>query len=184
MRRFGLENAIRAGAADVSMHAWVTPALASPDGAAMPLGYPSDAEAALVSPTRPAWVAQNHHEPILVKHLRGLPTATVRFGCKLLEVAQDPGGVRAVVTDVETEAAEHVRASYLIAADGAHSAAREQLGIRMVGPDDLADYERVEFSAPLWPVVGPRRYGLYVITRPDADGVLTPRGPGDRGALA
>jgi putative polyketide hydroxylase len=184
MRRFGLEEAIRAGAADVKICAWVTPDLASGQGTEMPLGSPSDAEAALVSPTRPAWVAQDHHEPIMLGHLRGLPSARIRLGCQLLGVTQDDGGVRATVADAGTGAVEHVCASYLIAADGAHSTVREQLGISMLGPDDLADYERVEFTAPLWPLAGEHRYGLYVITRPDAAGVLAPRGPGDRWSLS
>lgn len=184
MRRFGLEDVIRAGAADVKIRAWVTPALVSDEGTEMPLGYPSDAEALLASPTRPAWVAQDHHEPILAEHLRGLPTATVRFGCELSEVTQDASGVQAVLTDVETGATEHLSAAFLIAADGAHSAVREQLGIAMVGPDDLAAYERVESRAPLWELVGERRYGLYVISRADVAGVLTPRGPDDRWGLS
>jgi hypothetical protein len=54
----------------------------------------------------------------------------------------------------------------------------------MAGPDDLADYERVEFTAPLWQLAGEHRYGLYVITRPDAAGVLAPRGSGDRWSLS
>lgn len=184
MRRFGLEEAIRSGAADVKIRAWVTRNLASGDGTEMPLGYPSDTEAALASPTRPAWAAQDHHEPIMFEHLRSLPSARIRPGCQLLGVAQDDQGVRATVADAGTGAVEHVRASYLVGADGAHSTVREQLGICMVGPSDLADYERVEFTAPLWQLAGEHRYGLYVITRPDAAGVLAPRGPGDRWSLS
>jgi len=170
MRRFGLEQAVRSGAADVKIRAWVTPDLASGQGTEMPLGSPSDAEAALASPTRPAWVAQDHHEPVMLGHLRGLPSASIRLGCQLLRVIQDDTGVRATVADAGTGAAEGISASYLIAADGAHSTVRGQLGIAMAGPDDLADYERVEFTAPLWQLAGEHRYGLYVITRPDAAG--------------
>jgi putative polyketide hydroxylase len=184
MRRFGLEQAIRSGAADVKIRAWVTPDLASGQGTEMPLGSPSDAEAALASPTRPAWVAQDHHEPVMFGHLRGLPSASIGLGCQLLRVTQDDSGVRATVADAGTGAVEGISASYLIAADGAHSTVREQLGIAMAGPDDLGDYERVEFTAPLWQLVGEHRYGLYVITRPDAAGVLAPRGPGDRWSLS
>jgi putative polyketide hydroxylase len=184
MRRFGLEEAIRSGAADVKIRAWVTPDLASGGGTEMPLGYPSDAEAVLASPARPAWVAQDHHEPIMLEHLRSLPSARIRLGCQLLAVTQDDSGVRAAVEDAGTGAVEGITASYLIAADGAHSTVREQLGIPMAGPGDLADYERVEFTAPLWPLAGEHRYGLYVITRPDAAGVLALRGPGDRWFLA
>jgi 2-polyprenyl-6-methoxyphenol hydroxylase-like FAD-dependent oxidoreductase len=184
MRRFGLEEAVRSGAADVKIRAWVTPDLASGEGTETPLGYPADAEAALASPTRPAWVGQDHHEPIMFGHLRSLPTAGIRLGCELLRVTQDDSGVRAIVADAGTGAGGHVHALFLIAADGAHSTARERLGISMIGPDDLADYERVEFTAPLWRLAGEHRYGLYVITRPDAAGVLAPRGPGDRWFLA
>ncbi|HET7311176.1 MAG TPA: FAD-dependent monooxygenase [Mycobacteriales bacterium] len=184
MRRFGIEREVREGAADVAIRAWITAALSSDNGREAPLGYPSDEEAAQVSPSRPAWVAQDHHEPVLVERLRRQPTAALRFDCELLEVVQDGAAVRAVVRDLATGAVEHLQASYLIAADGAHSTVREQLGIRMVGPDNLADYERVEFTAPLWPLVRERRYGLYVITRPDAAGVLTPRGAGDRWGMS
>jgi putative polyketide hydroxylase len=184
IRRFGLEKATRSGAADVKIRAWVTPDLASGEGAEMPLGYPSDAEAALASPTRPAWVAQDHHEPIMLEHLRSLPSASIRLGCQLLGVTQDDHGIRATVADAGAGAVEGINASYLIAADGAHSTVRVHLGITMLGPDDLADYERVEFTAPLWQLVGERRYGLYVITRPGAAGVLAPRGPADRWFLA
>jgi putative polyketide hydroxylase len=54
-RSWGLEDDIRAGAADVESRAWVTPSLASGDGREMPLGYPTADQAAGVSPTRPAW---------------------------------------------------------------------------------------------------------------------------------
>jgi putative polyketide hydroxylase len=184
MRRFGLEEAVRSGAADVKLRAWVTPDLASGEGTEMPLGHPSDAEAALASPARPAWVAQDHHEPIMFEYLRSLPSARIRLGCQLLGVTQDDSGVRATVADAGAGAVEGISASYLIAADGAHSTVRELLGISMAGPGDLADYERVEFTAPLWQLAGEHRYGLYVITRPGAAGVLAPRGPGDRWFLA
>ena len=184
MRRFGLEEAVRSGAADVKICAWMTPDLASGEGTEIPLGYPSDAEAAMASPTRPAWVAQDHHEPIMLEHLRGLSMASIRLGCQVLNVTQSDSGVRAIVADAGTGTVGSISASYLIAADGAHSTVRERLGISMIGPDDLADFERVEFTAPLWRLAGEHRYGLYVITRPGSAGVLAPRGPGDRWFLA
>ena len=183
-KRQGLEDVIRAGAAEVKIRAWVTPALTSAEGTEMPLGYPSDAEALLASPTRPAWVAQDHHEPILLAHLREMPSVTVRFGCELIGLCQDEAGVHAVLLDRETASTSQVDAQYVIAADGAHSRVREQLGIPMGGPDHLADYERIEFSAPLTGAAGDRRYALYVITRPDAAGVLAQRGRGDRWGIS
>jgi 2-polyprenyl-6-methoxyphenol hydroxylase-like FAD-dependent oxidoreductase len=120
----------------------------------------------------------------MFNHLRSLPSASIRLGCELLGMTQDDQLVRATVADVGTGTVEDLGASFLIAADGAHSTVREQLGIAMLGPDDLADYERVEFTAPLWQLAGEHRYGLYMITRPDAAGVLAPRGPGDRWSLS
>ncbi len=184
MRRWGLEDAVRAGAPDVVPRAWVTPDLACGEGAEMPLGYPSDEEAAAVSPSRPAWAPQDHHEPILLAHLRQMPSATVRFRCELTGLTQDQAGVHAVLQDQQTAAIGLLDAEYVIAADGAHSRAREQLGIPMDGPAHLADYERVEFLAPLAGAAGNRRYALYVITRPDGAGVLAQRGRGDRWGIS
>ena len=184
MRRWGLEDAVRAGAPDVVSRAWVTADLASGEGTEMPLGYPTDEEAAAVSPSRPAWAPQDHHEPILLAHLRTMPSATVRFGCELTGLTQDQAGVHAMLEDRRTAATSQVGAEYVIAADGAHSRARELLGIPMDGTAHLADYERVEFLASLAGAVGDRRYALYVITRPDAAGVLARRGPGDRWGIS
>jgi len=184
MRRWGLENAVRAGAPDVIPRAWVTPDLACGQGTEMPLGYPSDEEAAAVSPCRPAWAPQDHHEPILLAHLRRMPSVEVRFRCELTALSQDQAGVHAVLMDRETATTSPVRAQYVIAADGARSRVRQLLGIGMDGPDHLADYERVEFSAPLTGPAGGRCYALYVITRPDAAGVLAQRGRGDRWGIS
>lgn len=184
MRRFGLESDVRSVAAEVKIRAWVTASLGSEEGSEMPAGYPSDAEAAAVSPSRPAWVAQDHHEPILLEHLCSLPSATVRFGYEAKSLASDGSGVTATLAEVGSGHTQQVHAAYVVAADGAHSTVRDHLGIAMTGPDDLADFERIEFTAPLWDLVGDRRYGLYVITRPDAAATLGPRGLGDRWFLA
>jgi putative polyketide hydroxylase len=185
MRRFGLEQPIRAGAADLRLRAWLTPDLASAEGTELPLGHPSDAEAAQVSPSRPAWAPQDHHEPVLLDCLRGLPSGAARFGCELLKVRQDEAGVQATVADADTGRTELLSARYLIAADGAHSTVRERLGISMTGSGDLADYERVEFSAPVWQIVGERRYALYLITCPGGTpGVVAAHGRTGRWSLS
>ena len=185
MRRFGLEAAVRAGAADVDPTALVTPSLTSSDGMLMSLGYPSDEEAATVSPCRPAWTPQAHHEPILLAHLSAFRTASVRFGAQLVALDQHEAAVRASLLDVASGELQQVEARYLIAADGAHSTARTEFGIAMEGPDELAVYERVEFRAALDRAVGDRRHALYVLKHPAVDGaVLARRGRGDRWGLS
>jgi putative polyketide hydroxylase len=179
-RSWGLEDLIRQGAADVEPRGWRTAALASRDGVEVPLGSPTTDEARAVSPTRPACAPQDHLEPILLAHLRGFETAKVRFGAELVSVDQDDQGLRAVIAGSGSGRSEQVEAEFLVGADGAHSTVRQQVGIRMEGPDDLGDYQRVEFRAPLADVVGDRRYLLNIITHPEASGVLAPRGPNDR----
>jgi hypothetical protein len=68
----------------------------------------------------------------------------------------------------------------VIGADGAHSAVRQELGVAMEGLDDLSTHTTALFRAPLWEVVGDRRYGLYMIMNSASPAVLVPAGRGDR----
>lgn len=184
LRSWGLEDAVRAGAAEVEPCGWVTHTLASGEGKEIPLGYPTAAQAAKVSPTRPAWAPQDHLEPLLVAHLRSTESADVRFAYELIELEQRDDGVRALLRDRGADRTHEVETLFVIGADGAHSTVRAQLGIGMEGPDALAEYHSVQFQAPLVPIVADRRYGINVITHPDAGGVLVPRGLRDRWGYA
>ena len=179
-RAWGLEEQIRAGAADVESRAWVARTLASADGTEMPLGYPTITQAAQVSPTRPGGLRKTISNRCFLLWRRSLPSAEMRFGCELVALRHDADGVRTVVRSPGSDQVQEIRALFAIGADGAHSATRSQLGIPLDGPGDLAEYHRVEFTASLGDIIGERRYGLYVITSPDAAGVLAPRGNGDR----
>jgi hypothetical protein len=46
----------------------------------------------------------------------------------------------------------------------------------MEGPEALAEYQGAQFNAPLAAAQGEHRYGLNIITNPDAPGVLVARG--------
>jgi putative polyketide hydroxylase len=182
-RSWGLEEAVRAGAADVEPCGWVTTALASGTGTVIRLGYPTAAEAAAISPTRPAWAPQDHLEPLLLALVREAESIEVRFGWELVELEQRDDGVVATLLD-ESGGTERVHAQYLIGADGAHSTVRARLGISMAGPDTLAEFQMVQFDAALAPAVGDHRYGLNVITNPESRGVLVARGRRDRWGFA
>ena len=57
----------------------------------------------------------------------------LRFGCRLVSFEQGDDGVEALVEDVASGERRIIRASYMIAADGAASPARKALGVEMRG---------------------------------------------------
>jgi putative polyketide hydroxylase len=181
LRSWGLEAEVRAGGVDVEWLIWHSETLASAaEGMATPTGLPSRAEAAMVSPTGPACVPQDHLEPVLLRHLESLGVSCVAFGREVLDVEHGPDGVRVAVGDSATGTTEIMEARYLIAADGARSRVRRTLGIPMRGPDNLLEAVTVQFTAPLlWEQLGDRRFGLYDVMHPEAEGLFLPAG-GDR----
>jgi putative polyketide hydroxylase len=162
-RSWGLEDQIRADEMDVAPMGWLCRSLAEPDGMAVPLGFPTPEQARAASPTRPAAVPQDQLEPVLLDHLRTYPHAEVRFGMEVVAVHPDRDGMTVVLRDHGTHQHTTMRCGYLIGADGVQSTVRSNLGIAMVGPDNLGDLLSVLFRAPLADVVDDRRYGLYMI---------------------
>jgi len=180
MRSFGLEGALRARANDVEFVAWSCETLAAVGGGSpMPVGIPTRAESALISPTAPACVPQDQLEPLLLEHVRGLGPARVALGTELADVRASADGVEATLRDGAGEP-HTIRARYLVAADGAYSRIRAQLGIRMLHEQRLHDSVSVLFRASLWGLLDEHRYGLYSIEHPGAPGIFLPAGRDDR----
>jgi putative polyketide hydroxylase len=180
LRSWGLEEKVRAGGIEVEWLQWYCETLAlAADGHGAPTGLPTRAQAAVISPTGPACVPQDHLEPVLLNHLRSLETGRVELGTELAGIEHRPDGVRAMLRG-PGGASRFVDARYLIAADGAHSAVRRALAIEMRGPDRLVEATTALFHAPLWELLSDLRYGLYAITNPEAEGVFLPAGRGDR----
>ncbi|HLY57943.1 MAG TPA: FAD-dependent monooxygenase [Stellaceae bacterium] len=76
-------------------------------------------------------LGQHRLAEIALDHLRRLPNASVRFGARVVRVAQDESGV---TVTAETEAGpETVRAAWAIGADGGRSAVRRLLGLDFPG---------------------------------------------------
>lgn len=177
VRSWGLEEQVRAGGPDVEWKQWNGRTLAEP-GTVKHVGIPTPEQSAVISPTAPACVPQDHLEPVLLGHLRSLAGARVALGTEVVGVAERGDGVRVTLRAAQGE--RTVDARYLVAADGAHSSIRRSLGIAMRGPDNLVEAVTALFHAPLWEIAGRRRYGLYAIEHPDAEGILLPGGRGDR----
>jgi 2-polyprenyl-6-methoxyphenol hydroxylase-like FAD-dependent oxidoreductase len=179
IRAWGVEDAVRAGGVDVEWRGWQSETLATVAAGSMwPVGIPTRDQAALISPTAPACVPQDHLEPVLLEHLRSLGGARIHLHTEVVGVENLPEGIEVVLRDVASGDVRSVRARYLIAADGAHSRIRTALGIAMRGPDGLGHVVSAVFRAPLWPVVGDYRYGIYSVSHPQ--GTFLPAGRDDR----
>jgi putative polyketide hydroxylase len=181
VRSWGIEDAVLAGGVDVEWTGWQSETLATvAEGSVWPVGIPSREQAAVLSPTAPACVPQDHLEPVLLEHLRSLPGACVNLHTEVVGVEPLAQGVEVALRDTATGELRTVRARYLVAADGAHSRIRTALGIAMRGPEGLGHAVTAIFHAPLWDVVGDHRYGIYSVRRPEGGSTFLPAGPGDR----
>jgi putative polyketide hydroxylase len=181
IRSWGVEEAVLAGGVDVEWRGWQSDTLATvAEGSMWPVGIPTREQAALLSPTAPACVPQDHLEPVLLERLRALGGTRVHLHTEVVGVEDMPEGVAVALRDVASGDVRTVRARYLVAADGAHSRIRTAVGIPMRGPDGLAHVVTAVFRAPLWEVVGSHRYGIYSVKQPQGGSTFLPAGPGDR----
>ena len=179
VRSWGLEGEVLAGGVDAEMWLWECETLARASaGRAHPVGYPTRAQAAMVSPNAPAVVPQDWLEEVLRRRLAVVPEARVEVGTELVGLTNRADGMCATLRD-RRGGERAVRARYLVAADGAHSVVRHHLGVTMSGPDGVFSGAQVVFRAPLWRLLGDVRYGLYVTTS-EPPGVFLPAGRDDR----
>src|SRR5205085_6810839 len=123
---------------------------------------------------------QDHLEPVLLEHFRSLPGSSVALGTEVIGLESAADGSVLRLRDRRSGETRTVTGGYVIGAGGARSAVRRALGIEMRGRGNRDEATTVLFRAPLWHLVGDLRYGLYVIERPGAEGVLLPAGRGDR----
>jgi len=180
LRSWGLERRVQKGGHEVEWLMSLSRTLREAgSGDRVEVGYPTVGQSALISPSRPANVPQDHLEGVLLDHLRRLPAAQVRLGVRLEDIEQDRTGYRAVLRDEETGAVRVERAAFVLGADGAHSTVRDLLGIPM--PTKGSHYEALSavLHGPLWDLVGEHRYGIYVVDG-DAAGTFLPAGHPDR----
>jgi 2-polyprenyl-6-methoxyphenol hydroxylase-like FAD-dependent oxidoreductase len=100
-----------------------------------------------ISPERVMGCGQDRYEVVLAEKARQ-SGAELRFGTRLVSLEQDEDGVTAQVEDVRTGAVDHIRAGYLIGADGASSSVRRALGVPRTGQGTVFNALSVYFRAP------------------------------------
>jgi putative polyketide hydroxylase len=99
---------------------------------------------------------QTWTEQVLLEAVSAEPLAEVRFGTELAHIAPHADRV-----GVFLSSGESLEASWLVAADGAGSGVRHQLGVETVGPGDMGHFVNVMFRAPYGRHLQGRRAVLY-----------------------
>ncbi|BBU64221.1 FAD-dependent oxidoreductase (plasmid) [Methylosinus sp. C49] len=142
----------------------------------------SDFDGPNVSPAQVCTAGQDRVEPIFLEHARALG-ADVRFSTMLTQFVQDRDGVTARLHDVAAEDDIEVRADYMIAADGANGATREQLGIEMRGPGVISHSVSILFEADLATILPGAGFVLCYLRNAAFTGVFVSCDDPNRGQL-
>jgi 2-polyprenyl-6-methoxyphenol hydroxylase-like FAD-dependent oxidoreductase len=122
-----------------------------------------------VSPCRRGFIGQPGLEPILRERAEEAG-ARVLWGHEIVALEQDSGGVSATARDVASGAERHLRARYLIGADGARSTVRRLLDIPLDGRGVFSNSVTIYFTADLWPQVGGKPLSVIYVNNPVCSG--------------
>jgi len=117
---------------------------------------------------------QDQVEPVLADRARAMASATgaeVLFSTTAQLVLGNSGAFEVVTSGPDTQD-RHFRPAYVVAADGASSPIRDQLGITMAGHGTLGHHLNAYFTADLSPWIGDRGGLLHWIIRSDLSGVF------------
>jgi putative polyketide hydroxylase len=165
-RELGLAATVHDAARDLADHDRMAVGQTLADAEQLPLWQPAGVDGPEVSPEPPCLIAQDVLEPVLRAAAKDAGV-DVWFGTALTRFDQDAD---AVVADLEGRS---LRASYLVAADGARSGVRTVLGIGRSGRGAVGDPSiSIYFRADLGDVVRGREFNLCQVEHPDAPGVL------------
>jgi 2-polyprenyl-6-methoxyphenol hydroxylase-like FAD-dependent oxidoreductase len=167
LRRWGVESEVhRAGFP--SEHAMsIRPCLVGPELVLVP--FPDH-----------VWTcAQDRLEPIIAERARTAGAVT-RYGCEVVHTQAGEDGVVATVEGLDGRPSTNVRARYLVGADGAHSAVRQENGILMTRIQEFGSWLSILFHAPLREFTGPSPCMVYGIGDPSTGGVISPTDATDR----
>lgn len=103
-------------------------------------------------PTTASFVTQDCVEEYLHHTLQHYQEAEIEFSKEMISFEEDDTGVTVRLLNRTNNQEEIVSCQYLIAADGAHSRIRKQVGIEMEGPNNIGRFCNVycEFDISKW----------------------------------
>jgi len=135
-----------------------------------------------LSPTVRVFLSQNVLEPALRETAERLGAA-IEFSTECISFEQDAGGIEALIRNRDTGKTRHVRARYLIAADGAHSRIRDALGVRMRGHGTFSNSITIYFRANLRSLLENSPWAVVYVNHPQLRGFFRFEKPFDSGFL-
>jgi putative polyketide hydroxylase len=125
----------------------------------------------ICTPEPPFWYCpQSRLEPLLLAEAKRRG-CDVRYNSELISFTQDSEGVSATITDRATGTTSVLQATYLLAADGAHSHVRKALGVKAEGLGVLDEhYIFIYFRAPWGELIRGYENDAILIDRPGIRG--------------
>lgn len=136
-----------------------------------------------LSPTDRLFVTQVGLEPVLRDRAVELGAEHL-FGTELVSFEEHEDHVRSVIRPRDGGEEQVITSDYLVAADGAHSMVREQLGIGMAGRGTFADCVTIYFKADVRHLMGDRNLSVVYVNHPELLGFFRFSITGDSGFLA
>ena len=136
-----------------------------------------------VSPCERVFLSQNSLEPLLMERAKQLGT-DVRFSTEVVSVEEASTGVTTLLRDRASGATSTVHSQYVIAADGAHSGVRRQLGIGMQGRPPFSKSITIYFRADLSSFLAGRQWAVVYVSNPRLRGFFRFEKPFDSAFLA
>jgi 2-polyprenyl-6-methoxyphenol hydroxylase-like FAD-dependent oxidoreductase len=136
-----------------------------------------------LSPTSRLFITQIGLEPVLRERALALG-ADHHYATELASFEQDDAGVVAVLRPRDGGSERRVRAKYMVAADGAHSFVRGQLGIGVAGRGSFADCVTIYFKADVRALIGDRSLSVVYVNQPGLLAFFRFSITGDAGFLA
>ena len=127
-----------------------------------------------VSPAAPVMSSQELIEEILLDAVRASGLADVRFGTEATKLVADGSPVALEVRQRASGAVETLTGAALVAADGAGSMIRSELGLRLEGQQGLSHIINCYFRADIERHLGDRKGVLFFVSNERATGVLQP----------